>query len=181
MVIFLGICLSLEKATTWELTDVLRALFGVNPCVFPLPSSGPLWLPSKKQRAKPASFPLLFSPQLLGILQAEGGNLSATPFRVLTDPHPLLVFGSRNFFIQTLWAPYRILEFTARFGDWFHHKENLKSENPLNPSEKVAIHSAWLLPAPGNFLPPKEPASFSLLSLLSHFFSFFLSFFSLFF
>lgn len=99
-------------------------------------------------------------PSSLGYYRRLEGNLSATPYRVLTDPHPLLALSSRTFFIQTLLAPYRILEFIGRVGDLFHHNENLKFENPLNPSEKVAIHSAWLLPAPGNFLPFKEPASF---------------------
>ena len=179
MVTCLSICLLLENAATWELTGMLRALSGVNAHVLPLPSLRAS-LTSWKETGKELSLlpSLSFSlPSSLGYYRQREGNLSATPYRVLTDPRPLLAFDSRTTFIQLL-APYRILKFIGRFGDWFHHNKNLKFENPLNPSEKVAIRSAWLVPAPGNFLPPKQPASFFLLSLLPPSLSFFLSVFS---
>lgn len=100
------------------------------------------FLKRNRKRAKPASSLSFFLPSSLGYYRRREGNLSATLYRVLTDPHPLLALSSRTFFIQTLWAPYRILEFIGRFDDWFHHNKNLKFDNPLNPSEKVAIHSA---------------------------------------
>ena len=69
------------------------------------------FLKRNRKRAKPASSLSFFLPSSLGYYRRLEGNLSATPYRVLTNPHPLLALSSRTFFIQTLLAPYRILEY----------------------------------------------------------------------